>query len=159
MSEPLVRNWPVIVQDRAGHQIYVTEERWQHALGHGETMKNIQYDAEGDILSVTFVEAENQPHTGVELSDNIVLYFNPETEQPIKLILTSYRRMAEVSRRHPISLGGLGELPDSMRSQVLSIVARPPVANFVHLVRSQDATPACRLDQIFTPTTLQALAA
>jgi hypothetical protein len=34
MSEPLVRDWPVIVQDRAGHQIYVTEERWQHALGH-----------------------------------------------------------------------------------------------------------------------------
>jgi hypothetical protein len=122
-------------------------------------MKNIQYDAEGDILSVTFVEAENQPHTGVELSDNIVLYFNPETEQPIKLILTSYQRMAEVSRRHPISLCGLGELPDSMRSQVLGIVARPPVANFVHLVRSQNATPASRLDQIFTPTTLQALAA
>jgi hypothetical protein len=29
-------------------------------------MKSIHYDAEGDILSVTFVEAEGQKHTGVE---------------------------------------------------------------------------------------------
>ena len=53
-------------------------------------MRNIYYDVEGDILSVTFVEVEDQ-HTGIELSDNIVLYFNPDTEQPIKLLLLSYR--------------------------------------------------------------------
>lgn len=122
-------------------------------------MKNIQYDAEGDILSVTFVEVAEQPYTGVELNDNIVLYFNPETEQPFKLILTSYQRMAEASRRQPISLAGLAELPDSVRSCVLRILSRPPVASFVHLIREQDAIPASRLDQVFTPATLQALAA
>jgi hypothetical protein len=64
-------------------------------------MRNIHYDAEGDILSMTF----------------------------------------------------------AVRSQVLRIIARPPVANLVHVTRMQDATPSTRLDQIFTPATLQALAA
>ena len=37
-------------------------------------MKAIHYDTEGDILSITFSEANGHGHTGVELSDNIVLY-------------------------------------------------------------------------------------
>ncbi len=52
-------------------------------------MKAIHYDAEGDILSVTFAEAGSEPQTGVELSDNIVLYYNPETAEPLKLIMIS----------------------------------------------------------------------
>ena len=40
-------------------------------------MKVIHYDAEGDILSVTFAETGEQLHTGVELTDNIVLYYDP----------------------------------------------------------------------------------
>lgn len=27
-------SWPVFVEDRRGHTIYITEERWEHALGH-----------------------------------------------------------------------------------------------------------------------------
>ena len=26
--------WPIFVQDRQGHTIYLTWERWDHALGH-----------------------------------------------------------------------------------------------------------------------------
>ncbi len=26
--------WPIFVQDRQGHAIYLTWERWEHALGH-----------------------------------------------------------------------------------------------------------------------------
>ena len=26
--------WPIFVQDRQGHTIYLTGERWEHALGH-----------------------------------------------------------------------------------------------------------------------------
>ena len=28
------RAWPIFVQDREGHQIYLTQERWEHALDH-----------------------------------------------------------------------------------------------------------------------------
>ena len=33
---PLVQHgsWPIFVQDRWGHTIYLTWERWEHALGH-----------------------------------------------------------------------------------------------------------------------------
>ena len=33
---PLQRNgsWPIFVEDRWGHPIYLTWERWEHALGH-----------------------------------------------------------------------------------------------------------------------------
>lgn len=122
-------------------------------------MRNLLYDAEGDILTVTFVETEDQPRTGVELNDNIVLYYNPETDQPIKLILVSYRRLAEISREQPISLEGLAGFPPAVRDQVLRIISQPPISNFLHLFSVQDSTPVSRLDQIFTPTTLQALAA
>jgi len=27
-------NWPIFVQDRWGHTIYLSWERWEHALGH-----------------------------------------------------------------------------------------------------------------------------
>ena len=63
-------------------------------------MKAIHYDAEGDILSVTFSEAAEQKHKGIELSDNIVLYYDPETEKPLKLILESvYKGEAGANRR------------------------------------------------------------
>lgn len=50
-------------------------------------MKAIHYDAEGDILSVTFAEANGRNHTGVELSDNIVLCLDAETGRPYQLVL------------------------------------------------------------------------
>jgi hypothetical protein len=28
------RVWPIFVQDREGRQIYLTQERWEHALDH-----------------------------------------------------------------------------------------------------------------------------
>lgn len=59
-------------------------------------MKAIHYDAEGDILSITFSEAKTQTQSGIELSDNIVLYYNPETAEPLELILVSYQAMVHV---------------------------------------------------------------
>ena len=31
---PLDYSWPIFVVDRRGHTIYLTWERWEHALGH-----------------------------------------------------------------------------------------------------------------------------
>ena len=70
-------------------------------------MKAIHYDAEGDILSVTFSESNEQMHTGIELSDNIVLYYNPDTGKPLQLILVSYRALLQASAQAPILLDGL----------------------------------------------------
>jgi hypothetical protein len=38
-------------------------------------MKELYYDAEGDILTVNFGDASKK-HAGLEINDNIVLYFD-----------------------------------------------------------------------------------
>lgn len=122
-------------------------------------MRNIYYDVEGDILSVTFVEVEDQPHIGIELSDNIVLYFNPETEQPIKLLLLSYRRLVETSRKAPLPLSGLDSVPETILNTVLRMTQREPVSSFLQVMTEEAATvPTSRLPQVFTATTLRAVA-
>lgn len=65
-------------------------------------MKSIHYDVEGDILSVTFVEAAGQKHTGIELMDQIVLYYNPDTARPLQLVVLSYQVLLQASRRSPL---------------------------------------------------------
>jgi hypothetical protein len=121
-------------------------------------MKNIHYDVEGDILSITFAEVEDQPHTGVELTDNIVLYFNPETEEPIELLLLSYRRLLQASAQGLLLLDGLTDLPESLRAKALRVVSCEPVANFLRLVEGRRETkPTGRLREILAPAALRAL--
>jgi hypothetical protein len=128
-------------------------------LKNGETMKAIHYDAEGDILSVTFNEtAERQK--GVELSDNIVLYYNPDTEKPLKLILISYQAMVAASQQTPITLDGLAQAPAKVQASIITILQRTPLTAFLQLVGTQGQLPLnSRLQEIFTPTTLAIVAA
>lgn len=119
-------------------------------------MKAIHYDADGDILSVTFAETGEQQHTGIAISDNIILYFNPETEKPLKLILVSYQAMLEASAQAPILLDGLADAPVKVRKMLLRLLQRAPLAAFFQLEDGQDqVAPASRLHEIFMPTTLQ----
>lgn len=34
MSEEDNSEWPIFIEDQLGHKIYLTWERWDHALGH-----------------------------------------------------------------------------------------------------------------------------
>jgi hypothetical protein len=123
-------------------------------------MKSINYDAEGDILSVTFVEAEGQQHTGIELTDQIVLYYNPETGKALQLVVLSYRALLQASRRSPLRLDGLASAPLQVCATVMALLKSEPLAAFVQLVEAQGTTPpASRLREIFVPTMLQTVAA
>jgi hypothetical protein len=127
-------------------------------LKDGDEMKYIHYDAEGDILSVTFVEAKGQTHTGVELSENIVLYYNPETEEPLGLVLLSYRALLQASAQAPLTLEGLVRAPARIRKTVISLLQRTPVTSFLQLVEAHDTEPpTSRLSQVFTPAALEAV--
>ena len=120
-------------------------------------MKYINYDAEGDILSLTFLEAET--HTGIELSDNIVFYYNPETEESLGLVLLSYRALLRASAYKPLPLDGLARAPKNVQQVVISLLQRAPVTNFLQLVEIRDKKfPASRLSQVFSPSALQAVA-
>jgi uncharacterized protein YuzE len=132
-------------------------------------MKAIHYDAEGDILSITFTESNDhqlvdelpQNHTGIELSDNIVLYYNPETEQPIKLILLSYQGLLQASKQVPILLDTLAEAPAQVQTTVTALLKRAPLTAFLQFVEARDekTPPTSRLHEIFTPAALQTVAA
>jgi hypothetical protein len=122
-------------------------------------MKSIHYDSEGDILTVTFAHADDQPMRGVELNDNIVLYYNRKTKEPIELILVSYQALLKASARQPLQLGGLQVLPVSVRMAVLRMIRRAPVSNFLKLVEARGRQmPASYPAEIFTSNALQAVA-
>lgn len=121
-------------------------------------MRYIHYDTEGDILSVTFAEAGGQAHTGVELSDNIVLYYNPRTGEPLELVLLSYRGLLRASARAPLPLEGLARAPAKVRETIVSILQRAPVRDFLRLVEAHSRElPTSRLSEVFTPAALQAV--
>ena len=123
-------------------------------------MKAIHYDAEGDILSVTFTETGEQSHTGIELSDNIVLYFNPETQQVLKLVLLSYQGLLQASIQAPILLDGLAQAPTKVREKVTALLRQAPMTAFIQFIEAQGKMPpTLRLQEIFTPTTLQTVIA
>jgi hypothetical protein len=123
-------------------------------------MKSIHYDAEGDILSVTFVEAAGQKHTGIELTDQIVLYYNPETAQPLQLVVLSYRALLQASGRSPLRLDGLARAPLKARATVTALLQSAPLAAFFQLVEAPGVMPlASRLQEVFVPTMLQTVAA
>lgn len=122
-------------------------------------MKAIHYDAEGDILSVTFTAVEGQRHTGLELSDNIVLYYNPETEKPLKLVLLSYRALLQASSQTPILLDGLALAPVRAQKTVTALLQRAPLTAFLQVVKTKDQTSlTSRLHEIFTPSALEMVA-
>ena len=120
-------------------------------------MKYIHYDAEGDILSVTFADSEGQTHTGVELSDNIVFYYNPETRKPLGLVLLSYRALLQASTLTPIPLEGLAHAPFKVQQIVIPLLQRAPVTSFFQLVEAPGVQTS-RLSKVFTPALLQAVA-
>jgi len=123
-------------------------------------MKAIHYDTEGDILSVTFTEAKEQKQIGLELSDNIVLYYNPDTKMPLKLLLLSYRALLQTSTQTPILLDGLTQAPVEVQATVTALLKREPLTAFIQVIEARGQTPlAGRLHEIFTPATLQTVAA
>ena len=129
-------------------------------MKNGDIMKTIHYDAEGDILSVTFTAIEGQNHTGFELSDNIVLYYNPETGTPLKLVLLSYCALLKASSKAPISLDGLSLAPVRVKKIVTALLQRTPLTAFFQLIKTNNQTSlASRLHGIFTPSTLEMIAA
>jgi len=122
-------------------------------------MKSIHYDSDGDILTITFVEVNERPARGVELSDNVVLYYDTKTKEPVELVLVSYRAMIENSTARPLQLDGIKVLPEPVRNSVLKIVRKPPVAYFLRVIETRDRnTPASFPVEILTPMALKAVA-
>ncbi|MCK6620126.1 MAG: DUF2283 domain-containing protein [Calditrichaceae bacterium] len=96
----------------------------------------INYDAEGDVLYVSFARSEHV--TGVELGDNILLRLDTGKSsgtppKAIGLTFISFARMREAHRDKPfmVPLANLRNLPQELWDAVLTVITTPPVSDFL----------------------------
>ena len=95
------------------------------------------YDQEADILEIFF--GTNEPATGVELTDYIVLRLNKQTRRAISLMLLHFSILTERTEYGPRSypLDKLDEVSEDLRELVLHLVTSMPVSQFVKLSHFQ----------------------
>ena len=95
------------------------------------------YDREADILEIFF--GKNEPATGVELTDHIILRLNKQTRRAISLTLLHFSILTECTeygqRSYP--LDKLNEVSKDLRESVLHLVTSKPVCQFVKLSHFQ----------------------
>ncbi|MBX2999447.1 MAG: hypothetical protein KF893_13105 [Caldilineaceae bacterium] len=76
------------------------------------------------------------------------LYYNPETEKPIKLMLISYQAMLRASARSPILLDGLHQAPPKVRRTILRLLQKGPLAALIELEENGERdVPTSRLHE------------
>lgn len=120
-------------------------------------MRNFSYDAEGDILTVTFCEAAEDAVTGIELHENVVLYFNPDQGQILELILISYGAM--LKKQAAIPLESLAKLEPEWQQIVLDILQKAPANHFFHLEKKPSGPKSVLyLKKIFDPEIIKSAA-
>ncbi|MEA1966763.1 MAG: DUF2283 domain-containing protein [Thermodesulfobacteriota bacterium] len=114
------------------------------------------YDQEADILEIFF--GKNEPATGVELTDYIVLRLNKQTRRAISLMLLHFSILTERTEYGPRSypLDNLNEISMDLRELVLHLVTSMPVNQFVKLSHFQ-ASPTEKIP--FTYIELQPMVA
>jgi hypothetical protein len=108
------------------------------------TPVRLVYDQEADILEIFF--GENEPATGVELTDHILLRLNRPTKRAISLLLLDFSILAERTEYGPrsYSLDNLDKLPEDLRELVLQLVTSLPVSQFLKVSHFQ-ASPTKRV--------------
>ena len=95
------------------------------------------YDQESDILEIFF--GENEPATGVELTDYIILRLNKQTRRAVSLTLLHFSILTEHTEYGPRSypLDKLDEVPEDLQELALHLVTSMPVGQFVKLSHFQ----------------------
>ena len=102
------------------------------------------YDQQADILELFF--GANEPATGVELTDHILLRFNRGTRRAVSLTLLHFSILTERTEYGPRSypLDKLLAVPDDLREQALQLITSMPVSQFLRLSYFQ-ASPTERI--------------
>jgi uncharacterized protein DUF2283 len=95
------------------------------------TPVRLVYDQEADILEIFF--GTNEPATGVELTDHIILRLNQHTKRAVSLLLLDFSILTERTEYGPRSypLTPLQTLPEEIRALVLQVVTSMPVRQFL----------------------------
>jgi hypothetical protein len=100
--------------------------------GDGTSVRFV-YDQEADSLEILL--GENEPATGVELTEHIILRLNRQTRRAVSLTLLHFSILAERTEYGPRSypLDKSGEVPEDLRELVLHLITSMPVSQFAKL--------------------------
>lgn len=122
----------------------------------GETTRLV-YDETEDILEIFF--GENEPATGIELTDHILLRLNQTTGRAVSLTLLHFSILTERTEYGPRSypLNNLKGLPDDLREQVVQTISASPVNQFLKLSYFQ-ASPTKRVPFTYVEPSYLAIA-
>ena len=106
------------------------------------------YDQDADILEVFF--GENEPATGVELTDQIVMRLNKQTRRAVSLLLLHFSILTERTEYGPRSypLNKLNEVSEDLRELIIRLMTSTPVNQFLKLSYLQ-ASPTKQLPFTF----------
>ncbi|PON09918.1 hypothetical protein C2W62_52880, partial [Candidatus Entotheonella serta] len=88
----------------------------------------LTYDPEGDTLYITF--GQSTPATGYQLSDQILLRVDPQTQLATGLTLFNFS--IHLQADHEIPLPGLDEVPETA-PHLLHLLRTAPVDHFLQL--------------------------
>lgn len=105
---------------------------------NGDTIQLV-YDKNEDILEIFF--GENEPATGVELTDHILLRLNPKTGRAISLTLLHFAILIERTEYGPRSypIAKFEELPEELRDTALRTMTKTPVSRFLKILSFQES--------------------
>ena len=104
---------------------------------HDGTPVRLVYDHEADMLESLF--ETNEPATGIELTDHIVLRLNLQITRAVSLLLLDFSILTERTeygpRSYPLTI--LHALPEEVRAVVLQVVTSMPVQQFLKVSHFQ----------------------
>ena len=91
------------------------------------------YDQEADVLEIFF--GENQPATGVELTDYIIMRLDQKAKRAISLMFLHFSILTEQTEYGPRSypLDNLDDLPEDLRQLIFHLVTSMPVNQFLKI--------------------------
>jgi len=119
-------------------ELYQTEIRAQDG-----TPVRLVYDPDADILEIFF--GENEPATGIELTDYIILRLNQQTRRAVSLMLLHFSILTEGTEYGPRSYPlNQDEVSEDLKELVLHIITSMPVDQFLKLSYFQ-ASPTKRI--------------
>jgi hypothetical protein len=103
---------------------------------NGEPIRLV-YNESDDILDIFF--GENEPATGIELTDHILLRLNRTMGRAVSLTIRHFSILTERTEYGPrsYSLDTLEELPEDVRAVVVRVVTTAPVNQFLKLSHFQ----------------------
>jgi hypothetical protein len=84
---------------------------------------------------------ENEPATGIELTDHILLRLNRKTGRPVSLTLLHFSILTERTEYGPRSypLDKLEELPEDFRELMVRVIMAMPVNKFLKISFFQES--------------------